>query len=107
MKNNLWALAFLFGSFAFAQNSGNIKIEPENFKNTVALQVDLKEKTDLNICFFEGKKKIKTVSFNEANKGFYKIDLKDLPQNKTYTVKVINAKNEVLYTTEITKSLKY
>jgi hypothetical protein len=106
MNKVFFTLAIVFSGVLFAQE-GSIMISPKNFKNTILLKTDLISQTSLTVKFMNNNKVVKLLSFQEVSTDYFKIDLKDLEQNKTYVVKVYNAKNELLFTDEIIKSLKH
>lgn len=106
MNKVFFTLAIVFSGVLFAQE-GSIMISPKNFKNTILLKTDLISQTSLTVKFMNNNKVVKLLSFQEVFTDYFKIDLKDLEQNKTYVVKVYNAKNELLFTDEIIKSLKH
>jgi hypothetical protein len=106
MTKIFFTIAFIFSGLIFAQEA-SISIEPNNFKNTILLSADVQEKTNLTIEFSIDDKAIKQITLEDVTKKSFKIDLRDLEQNKTYLVKVYNAKNKLLFTDKIIKSLKY
>lgn len=100
------ALFLLVSITSFAQDS-TISITPKEFKNTIALKTDFKEKKDISVIIYQGNQQVKQLNFTGVIKKSFKIDLKDLVFGKEYEVKVYNVKNELLYSSIINKTLKY
>ncbi|MGB0973351.1 MAG: hypothetical protein ACPGU9_00010 [Flavobacteriaceae bacterium] len=105
MNKILFTLAFFFTGIVFAQET-SIEIGPKNFKNTILFKAELTQKTNLTIDFLSDDIVVKQMVLKDVVTKALKIDLKEFHTDKTYTVNVYNDNKKLLYTYDITKSLK-
>lgn len=107
MKFQIWSvvLLMLFCAAIYIQKPP-ISIGPKVFKNTIQFKSEFKEKTEVSVCIFSADKEVKKNNYIVSN-TVLKIDLKDLEFGEKYTVKVYNNKQDLLFTDEISKTLKY
>lgn len=106
MSKIFFVIAFLITGLLSAQET-SISIAPKNFKNTVLLTVKSTKQVNLTLQVLNNNEMVKQMMFQDVDAKSFKIDLKDLVQDETYTIKVFNTKNELLFTDEIIKSLKH
>lgn len=106
MKKLFLALAFVTGSFVFSQET-TITVTPKTFKNTVSIQPELVNETNLEVKIYDINTLVKELIFQNVMTKPFKINLKDLEFNKTYTIKIYNSESTLLFTDNITKALKY
>lgn len=106
MKKLFLALAFVVGSFVYSQET-TITVTPKTFKNTISIQTELVKETNIEVKIYNEANLVKALSFQNVMKNAFKVDLKDLAFNKTYTIKIYNSENTLLFTDKITKALKY